>query len=689
MAGVRWCYFPVAYLFIVGQALGSFELRSRMSMYRSLALSVLTVIIASEAAVSLSYLLCLAIFVLLVIAAMATANLEDQSRGATRVRCGRRFSPVLFWAGSALFFLLLSGLLFWTFPRISIMSQSFPGYLPSHMEVVSDLPPALPTEPSAPTSVLPRENEDDTRIADQLQPVEQEGDNASQIEGQASMQAIDSGEAAESGADGQEIASQPRAEEGESHVELAETQPVNNESKTYGAAAEMDSLGWPNSGDAVVMNVRSPVASYWRGMVLDRYDGIGWSLSPNRPALEIETVESEGKAEYLQTYYVQTDVPSPLFVGYVPLAVALPETGVRVIRKEGEPARFQFSGNLPYRTLSQIPDFDPGELRRDVAGHRDLAYLGLPPVPARVLALAEEVVSKAATDFDKAVRLEKFLQQNFDYGNVPRSLSSGAESTDSFLFQRQTGNCSEFASAMTVMARLVGLPARVAIGYRPGTYDLWSGTYTVRAGDAHAWVEIHFRDNGWVPFDPTPSSQEQLWTSPLLRWDGLARWQHYQFGLSISSPGAAALNKLVTLGGWNKTIVWSLVILPLMLVLAFGGVLVRRRFYRSSKPGGESFKYSRLRGSERRRMLKLFEKLEAVLTRGGFRRHWPSETLAEYARAAGSLLPRCQENIKWLTEVTSRAAYDPKPLSDDMIDEAAQKVGSIAGQSARGQIKSN
>ena len=107
------------------------------------------------------------------------------------------------------------------------------------------------------------------------------------------------------------------------------------------------------------------------------------------------------------------------------------------------------------------------------------------------------------------------------------------------------------------------------------------------------------------------------------------------------------------------------------------------------KPGNESFEYSRLHDPERQRILKLFDKLEAILTKGGFRRHQPSETLTEYAKAASSLRPKHQENIKWLTEVTSRAAYDPKPLSDDMIDEAAQKVESIAGQSARGQVKSN
>lgn len=114
-----------------------------------------------------------------------------------------------------------------------------------------------------------------------------------------------------------------------------------------------------------------------------------------------------------------------------------------------------------------------------------------------------------------------------------------------------------------------------------------------------------------------------------------------------------------------------------MLALAFGGLLVRRHFYRSSKPGTESLVYSRLGGSERWMMLRLFNKLEAVLTRGGFRRHRPAETLAEYASAASSRLPGHQENIEWLTEITSRAAYDPQPFGKDLVDKASKRVESI------------
>ena len=74
----------------------------------------------------------------------------------------------------------------------------------------------------------------------------------------------------------------------------------------------------------------------------------------------------KGEARYWQTYYVQTDTANPIFTGYVPLGVTIPKDSIKVIRQNGEPARFQFPANLPYKALSQIPDFVSSELRRDV-----------------------------------------------------------------------------------------------------------------------------------------------------------------------------------------------------------------------------------------------------------------------------------------------------------------------------------
>jgi hypothetical protein len=74
---------------------------------------------------------------------------------------------------------------------------------------------------------------------------------------------------------------------------------------------------------------------------------------------------------------------------------------------------------------------------------------------------------------------------------------------DYFLFDSREGYCDYYASAMVVMARAVGIPARIAVGYAGGEYDEELGGYRVRRSNAHTWVEIYFPDYGWIEFEPT------------------------------------------------------------------------------------------------------------------------------------------------------------------------------------------
>jgi hypothetical protein len=79
---------------------------------------------------------------------------------------------------------------------------------------------------------------------------------------------------------------------------------------------------------------------------------------------------------------------------------------------------------------------------------------------------------------------------------------------DYFLFDLQEGFCDYYATTMVVMARAVGVPSRMVLGYAPGRYDSFQGRYEVRDSDEHAWVEVYFSDIGWVPFEPTPAYSE-------------------------------------------------------------------------------------------------------------------------------------------------------------------------------------
>jgi hypothetical protein len=116
---------------------------------------------------------------------------------------------------------------------------------------------------------------------------------------------------------------------------------------------------------------------------------------------------------------------------------------------------------------------------------------------------ARAVAGETASPYAAAVALERWFRVTggFTYSELP-GRAPGLPPLVGFVVETRTGYCQHFAGAMALMLRLLGVPARVAVGFVPGHYQ--DGTWTVTDHDAHAWVEVWFRDYGWLAFDPTP-----------------------------------------------------------------------------------------------------------------------------------------------------------------------------------------
>lgn len=126
---------------------------------------------------------------------------------------------------------------------------------------------------------------------------------------------------------------------------------------------------------------------------------------------------------------------------------------------------------------------------------------------SKIRDLALEITKNATTDYEKAKEIEKYLEENYEYSviyNIPRN----TDPVYWFLFEGKKGICKHFASAFAILCRSIGLQSRVVVGYlaKPTSQN-----QTVFADQAHMWVEVEF-DNGWVEFDPTPSSAKRLST---------------------------------------------------------------------------------------------------------------------------------------------------------------------------------
>ncbi|MHB8510422.1 MAG: transglutaminase-like domain-containing protein, partial [Candidatus Dormibacteria bacterium] len=125
-------------------------------------------------------------------------------------------------------------------------------------------------------------------------------------------------------------------------------------------------------------------------------------------------------------------------------------------------------------------------------------------IPARVAQLSDALTAHQPTEYDKVAAVRDYLANNYRYSLDTPRLPTGADATDQFLFNDRVGFCEQFATALAVLVRQAGIPARLAIGYAQGEHDSLTGSFTVRARDAHAWVEIYFPGTGWVPFDASP-----------------------------------------------------------------------------------------------------------------------------------------------------------------------------------------
>jgi hypothetical protein len=116
--------------------------------------------------------------------------------------------------------------------------------------------------------------------------------------------------------------------------------------------------------------------------------------------------------------------------------------------------------------------------------------------------LASDVTFGAATPYDKARALQDWFRSSFTYDlNVPSGHDDSA--MERFLFVTRRGYCEQFAGTYAAMARSLGLPARVGVGFTSGTKQ-GDGTFHVTGKEAHAWPEVYFPGSGWIPFEPTP-----------------------------------------------------------------------------------------------------------------------------------------------------------------------------------------
>ncbi len=152
------------------------------------------------------------------------------------------------------------------------------------------------------------------------------------------------------------------------------------------------------------------------------------------------------------------------------------------------------------------------------SGYMKDHYLQLPgDLPQRVRDLAAEVTADADNPMDKALAVQDFMRSDvFEYTQDIQAPPRGADGVDHFLFNTRAGYSDYHASAMTVMMRASGIPARLAAGYAAGEDVEGTDFRAVKDADSHSWVQVYFPGHGWIDFEPTPAWPLQPRGAPLV-----------------------------------------------------------------------------------------------------------------------------------------------------------------------------
>ncbi|MCX7682165.1 MAG: transglutaminase domain-containing protein, partial [Anaerolineae bacterium] len=245
---------------------------------------------------------------------------------------------------------------------------------------------------------------------------------------------------------------------------------------------------------------------YWRGGSYDYYTGRGWQMSiEERHKVEGTLPLSSPPAyrEVTQHYTLTLPHGDTLYALNMPVWVDRP---VEALWRTPDDLVGLASETTIYTVISRLPTPTARELRSAPATYPDeigARYLQLPPeLPRRVVDLAHQVVGGADAVYDQARLLERYLRQ-YTYSLEVERPPEGWDVADYFLFEIQKGHCDYYATAFVVMARAVGIPARLASGYVGGEYDFTRGVYLVRQLNGHSWPEVYFPGWGWIGFEPT------------------------------------------------------------------------------------------------------------------------------------------------------------------------------------------
>ncbi|CAG0964241.1 Protein-glutamine gamma-glutamyltransferase [Anaerolineales bacterium] len=406
---------------------------------------------------------------------------------------------------------------------------------------------------------------------------------------------------------------------------------------------------------------------YWRLLTYDLYNSQGWSSTPTEnlsykakqvvfprfasgeryKVIHQQVTKTSKQDDRLYWTGSLMRASQPIDVNWRTSPESLPKGVTPILSADMLGA---LTKRQSYEVDSLVPIVSANQLRNSSQTYPEQIskrYLTLPDtVSQRVLDLASQLAADATNPYDKAKAIETYLRI-YPYSLDVSAPPAGRDVADYFLFDLRIGYCDYYATSMVVLARTVGLPSRLVIGYSSGIYNPFTAEYIVRELNAHSWVEVYFSGIGWVEFEPTAS------LPPITLPEKLPE----EINAPIASPTTSGLevSAEARLGYSIRQDLYLLAVL-LIFVVALAGLWVLRAqgLLRAHETIGSIYRYVYHHGKKIYRNAPQYEtpsvfaaQLQAKIEVG---RNW---------------LTPAPDEIELLTRLYLQETYSPHPVSKD------------------------
>lgn len=326
---------------------------------------------------------------------------------------------------------------------------------------------------------------------------------------------------------------------------------ANDISTGFSNQVELGRIGQIQQSKSVVMHLAIDGDSFGafnpklRGVALNRFNGHVWSNSGSPRSVSrgsdgrfnLDVDDNQRLSRHGRSLHYRVTMEP--FLSEVFFLLATPESlsgNYRAVKEDPDGSVFNFDNEHPVtRYDADSLTSPPMAARMQPATGLSSSqvsqdYLQLPDLDPRISPLAEKIVAKANTPYDRATAIETYLRTHYGY-TLQLGDTKSPDPVADFLFVRRRGHCEYFSSAMALMLRTVGIPSRVVNGFAGGEFNDITSQYVIRASDAHSWVEAYIPGEGWTEFDPTPAGNSQThsqWSRLMLYMDAMSSfWREW------------------------------------------------------------------------------------------------------------------------------------------------------------------